>query len=261
MPSFRSFYNFIFDEIISRIIHKTRHERILLLHMSKTGGTSLRVMLENEFGSRFVYPGTYYLKQFSNGKYPLEREILDRYQSLPKHNVLVGHFTSGIIDLLPIKYKTATFLRDPIQRSLSALAHFSRTRNVNVSRLICDQKFLSAHITNYQTRILGSLSSSDSNVIVSADEYALGGAIRFLGKMDFVGITERFEESCIVFDHVFNTQISKTIIRKNVLRPIGNELSEHIPIIQDLVQLDIILYENTLNMFNENLTLKTSLTK
>jgi hypothetical protein len=112
------------------------YNRTVVMHIPKTAGTSLRWMLEDEFGSRQVYPGEYYLKSLSNGWYLTGSAILSEYSHLPFHRVLVGHFTAAMADMVPEQYRTATILREPIQRSLSVLAHFGSVLNIATSTLL-----------------------------------------------------------------------------------------------------------------------------
>jgi hypothetical protein len=244
------------DIIICNLFYKTRADKILFIHLAKTAGTSLRLMLEKEFGPCYVYPGRFYLRKFSKSSsedesnYLSEKEIIENFENLPKHNVLVGHFSSSIVEALPLQYKKATFVRNPIQRSLSALAHFSTTRNVPVNQLLEDSNFLEANIINYQTRLLGAGDSFDLDALNPANDSTLERAMSLLKKLDFVGITEKFDESCYVFDRVFETNISKKRFRKNVLRPMGNEYSEIIPWLKPLLKLDLDLYKTTLESFN-----------
>jgi hypothetical protein len=78
----------------------------------------------------------------------------------------------------------------------------------------------------------------------------LARAIERLDMMDFIGLTERFEASCRIFDERFGTKISRFVRRDNVLRHEGSELSELIPRIEPYVQRDRILYETAVNRFN-----------
>jgi len=78
----------------------------------------------------------------------------------------------------------------------------------------------------------------------------LDRAIRRLETMDFVGLTERFEDSCRIFDQRFGTRIARLTRRENVLRPEGNELAELISRIEPFVQRDRLLYETAVVHFN-----------
>lgn len=220
-----------------------RPKRLLVIHIAKTGGTSLRRMLQEEYGERLVYPGDFHLLNLQNGYYPSGSEMLRDYARMPPHNVMVGHFTAAMADMLPRRYKTATFLREPIQRSLSTLGHFSRTLKLPVPVLLEDPKFMADNIIDFQTRVLGADGVCDPAHVETANEEMLARALRRLKTLDFVGLTERFAESCAIFDIRFRTRISKSIRREAVHRPQGSELSEFIPQITALVQRDRVLYK------------------
>jgi hypothetical protein len=239
-----------FGQLQDRIAIARRPERILVIHIAKTAGTSLRRMLQDEYGPRLVYPGDFYLGHLPNGWYPLGSEMLRDYATIPPHNVLVGHFTAAMADMLPRAYQTATFLREPIQRSLSMLGQFSRTLKVPVAALVEDVQFMEANIADYQTRILGADQVCDPAQVATVDDDVLARALRRLETLDFVGLTERFAESCAIFDSRFRTRVSRSIRREVVHRPEGGELSEYIRQITPFLERDRVLYETALARFD-----------
>ncbi len=119
--------------LFKRIDHS---KKILIIHIAKTAGASLRRMLEREYGAKHIYPGSFYLKRFDRGSYPMGSQMLRDYAGFPPHKVLVGHFTAAMADMVPVPYQTATFLREPIQRSLSMLSHFSHKLHIPVATLL-----------------------------------------------------------------------------------------------------------------------------
>lgn len=233
-----------------RVAISRRPERILVIHIAKTAGTSLRRMLQDEYGPRLVYPGDFYLEHMPSGWYPLGSEMLRDYGSLPPHNVLVGHFTAAMADMLPRPYQTATFLREPIQRSLSMLGQFSRTLKVPVSALVGDLQFMEANIADFQTRILGADGVCDPHEVGPIDDTVLARALERLQTLDFVGLTERFAESCAVFDARFHTGISRLIRREVVHRPEGDELTEYSSRVEPFLERDRVLYERAVERFS-----------
>lgn len=228
-------------------------QRILFIHIMKTAGTSFRHMLENEYGGHQVYPGDFYLLKQPVGYYPLGREILKNYTKLPPHKVLVGHFTAAMNDMLPISYRTAIFLREPVQRSLSMLSHYSRTLGISESRLIENQNFMSTHIADYQTRILGASGVCDPSEVEVIDEKVFSKAQKRLKIINFVGITEEFEKSCQIFDCMFKTKISDCVKKDNVFRPNCSKIEEYISLIEPLIKRDQALYKSALERFNKDL--------
>ena len=225
-------------------------QKILFIHIMKTAGSSFRVMLEHYYGTQRVYPGNFYLLSLPNGWYPSGSEMLRNYAKLPSHSVLVGHFTAAMADMLPRSYRSVTFVREPIQRSLSMLAHFSNTFKIRVDALVEDSQFMSMQINNFQTKFLGAEGICDFHQVEAADDQMLARALSRLEMLDFVGITERFEESCQKFDSQFQTRISRLVRRENVLRPEGCELAQFIPKIKPHIELDQILYDAAVKRFN-----------
>lgn len=233
-----------------RIATTWHPERIIVIHIAKTAGTSLRRMLQDEYGARLVYPGDFYLQRLPGGQYPLGSEMLRDYAKLPPHKVLIGHFTAATADMLPRSYQKVTFLREPIERSLSMLGQFSRTLKIPVPALLEDPQFMADNITDFQTRILGADGVCDPHQVEVVDDAVLARALARLETLDFVGLTERFAESCAVFDARFHTRISQSIRKEFVYRPEGNELAEYIPQIDHLLERDRLLYEKGVACFN-----------
>jgi hypothetical protein len=210
-------------------------------------------MLEEYYGKRMVYPGDFYLNKTRRG-YLEGSELIRDYAKLPSHIVLVGHFTAAMAEMVPRIYRFVTFVREPIQRSLSMLAHFSHTLKIPVDTLVEDQQFMSMRINNFQTRFLGADGVCDFHQVEAADDQMLARALNRLETLDFVGITERFEESCQKFDSQFQTRISRLVRRENVLRPEGGEFAQHIPKIKPHIELDQILYDAAVKRFNKLVT-------
>lgn len=225
-------------------------QKILFIHISKTAGTSFRRMLEEYYGKRMVYPGDFYLNKTRRG-YVAGSELMRDYAKLPSHSVLVGHFTAAMADMVPRIYRAVTFVREPIQRSLSMLAHFSHTLKIPVDTLVEDSQFMSTRITNSQTRFLGADGVCDLHQVEAADDHMLARALSRLETLDFVGITERFEESCQKFDRQFLTRISNRVRRENVFRPEGREFAQHIPKIKPHIERDQILYDAAVKRFKK----------
>jgi hypothetical protein len=212
---------------------------ILFIHMPKTAGTSLRRMLQSSLGMHAVYPSDKDLARRVDRQYPWQAEILENYSSLRRYFVLAGHFLAAFADQLPVRHRTAVFLRCPVQRSLSLLAHFSKTTGRPPHQLIDDQEIVERHIRNFQTRILG---STDDTPTAECAGRVLDHALAKINEFTFVGLTERFQDSCAVFDATFGTTVCQGIRKENVLRPTGLEYEDLIPRILPLVDMDQVLY-------------------
>ena len=226
-----------------RAVGRLEGPPILVIHIMKTAGTSLRRMLQQELGHAAIYPSDRDLAKLPDGWYRTGRDILENHDTLPPHRVLIGHFAAEIADRLPIQYRTAAFVRDPLQRSLSTLAHFGRHFRRPPAELLGDSDLIDTHIRDHQTKVLGGQGITDAHDHCQIDDATVARAIARIGRLDFVGITERSPESFEVFDRRFGTHIAQHQVRENVLRPEGRELSELGPRIEELVRRDRVLYE------------------
>ena len=217
---------------------------ILVIHIMKTAGTSFRKMLQEDMGCQSVFPSDKHLEELPNGWYIYPDKILETYQSLPKHRVLIGHFPAAILDHLPRAYTSVVFLRDPLQRSLSLIQFFSNQYGTSIQELIRDDDFINKYIKDYQTKVLGMMDVVDPNMILDIDESVLKRALERVKNFDFVGITEMFEESCKLFDKLHNTHTVRFLKKTNISRPEGNELMELRDFIKPLIVKDEIVYRS-----------------
>lgn len=219
----------------------TVEDPLLFLHVPKTGGTSFRKMLQEEFGDDLVYPSDSDLRASPRHSYPSTSRVIQRQQELPPHAVLIGHFEAHLNDALQRDYRTAVFLRDPVERTLSELAWRSLMEGRDVEFYLQRPEFLEARVANLQTRILAGRAIDEPSRI--SDEQLLDAALNGLSTVDFVGLTEEYFASCVRFDRLFGTSISKAIRWENVTRPDGDELAQYADDIAPYVQLDRVLYE------------------
>ena len=206
-------------------------------------------MLEATLGANAVWPSDKDLRRRFDGLYPSEAEILDAFPSIRPYFCLTGHFVAAFVDRLPVRHRTAVFLRDPVQRTLSALAHFHRTTGIPPHRLLDDADFVAVRVRNRQTRILG---QNCDGLPPAGDTRILDRALEVVDAFDFVGITERFHESCMLFDAAFGTCIVKAMRNENVMRPNGTEFGELIPRILPLVESDRVLYARAMARFQSD---------
>ena len=86
------------------------YPRIVLVHIPKTGGTSVAYYLESQYPDELICPH-HYLYEFDTENV---KEFADRC-------LFRGHFSVDIFDLLPFtrEYARITILREPISRLLS----------------------------------------------------------------------------------------------------------------------------------------------
>jgi hypothetical protein len=185
-------------------------DRVLFVHVQRTGGTSLRRMIEYVHGTDRVHPSTDYLAARPGERYPAAVETLEHWDLLPDHRFLFGHFIAAVVDLLPTRYRPATMLRDPVDRSVSIIRLHAWRTGRTVSELLGDDEFLVTHVADLQTRVFGSdlergpVRPQETD---AADDAMLERARDRLATFEFVGRTEQFAASLAKFDHLFGTKI------------------------------------------------------
>lgn len=225
---------------------------VCVLHIMKTAGTSLRAILEDDIGSGSVYPNARDLARREHGWYPSAQEVLAALPTTRRHQILIGHFPAAILDHLPAGYRGAVVLRDPVQRTLSALAHVARIRGSMPARLVEDEQVIGRLVRDYQTKILGCDGIDQPNHHDRVDDATLDRALRRVDDLAFVGITERFRDSCRLFDHLFGTTTQRFDRQENVLRSRGTEHAELVPLILPHIRRDMVLYEHATRRFADD---------
>src|SRR5205823_13817777 len=89
--------------------------RLFLMHLPKTAGMALRLFLGNQYPLDRIMPA-------SNWRELLFLELSD----LKRYDLFQGHFSCGLLDLLPADVTPITFLREPVARTISHLKHLRR---------------------------------------------------------------------------------------------------------------------------------------
>ncbi|NJK38977.1 MAG: sulfotransferase family protein [Oscillatoriales cyanobacterium SM2_3_0] len=208
----------------------------LFVHIPKTGGTSFRTEIESKLKCVFEYgknPKTSDLirqtlekrgigESFS-GKFLLSRILKQFY----------GHFPiSKYLPYLGKDSKVVTFLRDPIQRTMSTYRHFCRHYG-------------------YQ----GSLLNFISNPAFSNEQFKKVDGLD-LRKFFFVGITEKYNESIQLFNQMTGLEIQNIRVNVNSDKDLKSKYEieeEHIQILEKINQRDIELYRQAKDMLDSRL--------
>jgi hypothetical protein len=192
--------------------------RIFVVHVQRTGGTSLRWALEATIGAAGVFPSQAELDARPDRRYEPAAEVLRRWPEVRDHRVLVGHYLAAVADRLPVPYRTATFLREPVARSVSIVRLRSRESGRAVADLLADEGFLSGHVADLQTRIFGTVPAGDPErpqESPPADDATLERACARLETFDFVGWTDAYADSITRFDRTFGTTLRRRIRAEN----------------------------------------------
>jgi len=179
--------------------------RFFVVHLQKSGGTSLRDRFRSTFGDHAIYPNA------SDGRDKRHSVIsvshlLDRWAAR-RHEVRVvaGHFPLATVGLLDAHFVTVSVLRPPVERTLSYLRHqrkVNRADRAQTLEEIYDDPFrFHGLIRNHMVRMFS----------IAADEMQRGDGVLTdtpdtldrlerakdsLASLDAFGLLPRFDEFC-----------------------------------------------------------------
>ena len=134
-----------------------------------------------------------------------DRELLARSE------LIRGHYFYHLRHYFGSDVACLSMLRDPVQRSVSAINHIIRSarqhRNMTPEELIGDSLLMQSHVYNLQVRVLGAKFDADDpsawphdiHAAMEVGEAELGRAKQALVEMPFFGIRERMEDSVDLF--------------------------------------------------------------
>lgn len=180
-------------------------DHVLFVHVPKTGGMSVQAFIKQHDGPVAPAPVADFIKQTDWTK-------IDQYKYFFSHTPLY------VRRILPQPLFVFTFLRDPVERAISAYNHILRAPAVETHKIIVADRLdlpaamrhprIAVWLNNVATRILGSEvdlrpvagdveALERVNTLVwetEADDFTFGRALDRLSRLDFVGFTERFEQ-------------------------------------------------------------------
>lgn len=221
--------------------------QLFFLHIPKTGGLTLRYLLNKLFERDEICP--------ANG---IEKFALLPDQQIASYRFIRGHIPYCAVQLMPRQPVTITFLRNPFDRTLSHYAYLKTRPDIELHRQALEYPLIpylrDRHVRHNQTDLM--------TYFISAD-YAPRGkrtrrkdfdlAMRRLETIEFVGITERYSESMRLLAHVLGVPPFPVIPRKNVseqrLRVSDLTRAEYAEI-DRITRLDQQLYAQALKEFD-----------
>lgn len=170
-----------------------------LIHVMKTGGTSFVFYMREVLGAAHVYPAR---DGAIDDKDHIRRLVeIERLRALPaaeraRMRGYSGHWPAFAADLVGAT-RTVTFLRHPVDRTISYLKHTRRVTprfaGSTLEEIYCDEATFTAFIANHQTKIF-SMTTADAprsymDPIV-IDGARLEAAKERLSRVDIVGVQE-----------------------------------------------------------------------
>jgi hypothetical protein len=173
------------------------------VHMHKTAGTALLQRLRLALGEDAIYPTvsdnwTYFATMNLD---LLRRRFADQAARV---RVVTGHFPLCTTELLGVPFTTFTVLRDPVERTLSALRDMRQRdaehRGKPLAEIYADPVKFRCLIQNHMVKMLaltGEEMTDGFLTVVDLDAAHLDRAKRNLAeRIDVWGVQEHFEEFC-----------------------------------------------------------------
>lgn len=237
------------------------NDQLFFMHIPKTAGTTFVNILEQLYTVDDICPPYEGLSQLIKNYTP---------QQLTNFKLIRGHFPYELLKHLNSEPRLVTFLRHPIQRTISAFNHLKRwdipqeksfydnardfakqTQNISLDELMKETE-LANHIRNKTQKFLvGKLGRANANLPLDLEQ-----AKERLAGFEFIGVTEHFDESLALFLYTFNLPEMISYKTYNVApnKSSKTEISQNVlDYLAEINQDEIELYEYGLSIFKNRL--------
>lgn len=227
---------------------------LIFLHQQKTGGLTIRLLLKRNYSRQFHFASV--------------RNVNERYEKFlsltdaEKKNLdlIFGFIPYGIHDELPQAADYLTFMRHPVERTISMYYFANRTENSWVRERydhpISFEEFLDVmpRIDNHMTRafLYGKPDTLEAFRREPLPDDALEQAIDNIEKhFPIIGLTERFDESLLMIKRRYNWKsihYHPVNVRPSWQKkePLTKEIRQKI---EEKVTVDLALYEYVCKRF------------
>ncbi len=177
-----------------------RNITIIFPHVPKTAGSSVKKALEDVYGKQMYSDYDNAPVYGDEQRQSRERIIRDKISNNPgkylnHYNIIYGHFPANRYDALGSIIRRAMFFREPVNRTCS----------------------------NYFYRLDKHSDGPGDVSHVPIEEFAMRPNMRFLyqnylagvdiDKLDYIGITEYFNESIKLYEKIFGVKLKQHSIR------------------------------------------------
>lgn len=220
---------------------------LIVLHIPKTGGTSLRRALT---GPKVVALTAANIGRYYNENLPREMGKVEK----DSRNVVIGHFPYGVHKHLDGPYRYATVLRHPAERVFS---DFRYTKGVskgghahNGAQFTTSlDRFLTAYWlgSNLMVRQLSGLGFAFKGKV---DDSHLELAMANLRTIEYVGLTRAMDDFYARIQKAYGFTAKLGVVNKGVGANVATMDRRVVAQILEHNQLDLVLYEVAKEMAN-----------
>ena len=226
---------------------------LIFLHLPKCGGTTLNRIIEWEYDPLRIFSidPIFFLWSYQKlNRWPANR--------LAKMQVLKGHMPFGIHRKLPQPFTYITFLRDPVERVISAY-YFAKNYLLHpkhrwIRKLTLEEYVRLSPNHNVQTKYLsGREFVGDYHAGDCTEEMLAMAKENLVRHFSLVGLTERFDEGLAILKIIFGWQINKYAkfnVTKTRLKQTSLPAST-VELIKERNRFDVALYDFWVPIFNE----------
>ncbi len=212
----------------------------LFLHIPKTAGTTLRQIVDKQYGYANVL--TYYNQN--------SQHIIDNLESLlivhPNYKALIGHYNFGIHRKIAFPSAYITFLRHPIARTISQYKEWVKNHPERLLKKDGSTQTLIESINSnpesyrdFQCQYLAPSCADDDEKVSIAEKALHNLSIHFLG----IGLVEYFDESISLLSNKLGWTPTNydNLNVKNLDVEVSTELVE---LILSISKNDLFVYES-----------------
>lgn len=195
----------------------TGKDRFVFLHIPKTAGTTFRYMIYNHFDDDKLYPTVKDLKKNNHG-YLNQNILKEKHKEVFDKEFVIGHFNIHVVQMMPKDVKILTFLRNPVNRTLSHLKHLKKNnpkyKNLDINEVV---RLEINNIYHVQALCLGFNQNKPNYAELE----------KYINRVDFIGMTDYFDESISLCNKMFDWKLEHikpmNKIDGNVLRELDSK--------------------------------------